>query len=370
MRIVLLSTGHPVWDTYPNGGGIQHQIFGLATEMAKRGHEVHIICRSAEARASTDDGVVFHPVTTRLKDDILSVLLFSKEAAGRIDSLEPDVVSAFERFSAYFPSRQRYPLTFTTENYDAFRYYREFAVGYNPLNFILHPLKCRLEEGVMRRSSLVIALTDPIMNYLQSVRIRHTVVIPNGVSIEDYSNLGDDRYSLYAGRLDAPKCVDVLIRAYARLKDFQNEYVLKIVGRGPRKAELMKLARDCGMRSRIKFIDWVPHKDMPALLGSCSVFVLPSSYEGLPVVLLEAMACSKPVIASNIPGPRDIVNHGRNGMLFEVGLVDELVGNLECCLRDAAFREALATNAKRTVREDFDFYAVSTRMLEAYVNIA
>ncbi len=370
MKIVLLSTGHPVWDTYPDGGGIQHQILGLATEMGRRGHEVHVICRSVKECMPTNSRVVFHPIAVRLNDKILSMLTFSKKAADAIDSLEPDIVSAFERFSAYFPSRLHYPTTFTTENYDAFRHYREFAVGYNPLNLILHPLKCRLEEGVMQRSSLVIALTDSIMKYLQSVRICHTVVIPNGVSVEDYSNLGDDKYILYAGRLDAPKCVDVLIRAFARLRDFQSEYVLKIVGRGPRQAELMKLARDCGMRSRIEFIDWVSHKDMPALLGNCSVFVLPSSFEGLPVVLLEAMACSKPVIASNIPGPRDILNHGRNGMLFEVGLVDELVRNLECCLRDGALRQTLATNAKRTVREDFDFHAVSTRMLEAYVNIA
>src|SRR6267143_5904357 len=104
MRIVLLSTGHPVYDTFPEGGGIQYQILGLATHLAKSGHDIHIICRAVSRLYSIVNGVTFHTVPIRIQDQVLSVLMFSKQACQIIRSLEPDVVATSERFSAYYPS--------------------------------------------------------------------------------------------------------------------------------------------------------------------------------------------------------------------------------------------------------------------------
>lgn len=366
MKIVLLSTGHPVWDTYPGGGGIQHQILGMATEMTKHGHEVHIIARLIEEPPPTDGRVVFHPLSVRLGDETLSVLMFSVKAANEISSLEPDIVSAFERFSAYFPSHQSCPMTFAAENYDAFRYYRRFAVDNHPLNAIIHPWKCYLEEGVMKRARQVIALTRSTGEYLTSVGIHHHQVIPNGVSTRDYKNLGDGKYVLYAGRLDAPKRVDLLIRAFSNLRKSHDEYTLRIVGKGPQKDSLLRLASDYGVTKQVEFEDWASEKRLISLLGNCSVFVLPSAYETFGIALLQAMACSKPVIGSNTPGPRDIVNNWENGLLFENGSAQDLSRILATCLEDAELRISLGRHARQTVSELYDFSSVAEKTLRVY----
>lgn len=75
------------------------------------------------------------------------MLAFSHGAAERIKRLEPDVISAYNRFSAYFSSHEEHPTTFTTENYDALRYHQPSAVHHHPLNRILHPWKPSLDEG-------------------------------------------------------------------------------------------------------------------------------------------------------------------------------------------------------------------------------
>ena len=370
MRIALLSTGHPVWDTYPDGGGIQHQVLGLAREIATRGHEVHVLCRSVEDPAPTDGGVIFHPVSVRLGDEILSVLMFSKKAANEIFHLEPDVVSAFERFSAYFPSHRSYPMTFTAENYDAFRYYQKFAIENHPLNAFIHPWKRRLEEGVMRRSTTVIALTESTKGYLESVGLRNLEVIPNGVVSADYANAGDGGYILYAGRLDPPKRVDLLIRAFANLKHLQKDYALRIIGRGSQRSALEELAQDCGIASFVRFEDWAPRERLAAALGNCTVFVLPSAFETFGITLVQAMACSKPVIGSHSPGPKDIISNGKDGILFRNGSVGDLTRALETCLQDEGLRKSLGRQARRTVEISYDFSSVSEKCLQAYTAAA
>lgn len=366
MRIVFVSTGHPIYDVFPDGGGIQSQILGVAMELARRGHDVDVICRAASDSISSNSQVMFHPIDGIGADQILSVLLFSRAAADLVDDLEPDVVSTYERFSAYFPSFQRFPKTFTTENYDAFRYYRAFAVQYNPMNALVHPWKCRLEEGVMRRSDLVLALTPSLAAYLESIGIRRVEVIPNGVASADYANLGDEGYVLYAGRLDAPKRVDLLIQAYAMLKDYHDDVSLMIVGKGPRRRELMKLARECGVADRITFREWVARSELARIMGKCTVFVLPSLYETFGIALVEAMACSKPVIASRVIGPQDYVVDGLNGMLFEPGNAEKLAQALETCLRDQPLRKSLGINARRTVTERFDYRAVAGHLVTVF----
>ncbi len=365
MRFVLLSTGDPVYDTFPNGGGIQHQILGLATEIAKQGHEVHVICRAVEESELPESGVTFHPVDINPKKGILSRLTFSRKAVGLIDSINPDVVSAFERFSAYFPSLHSYPMSFTAENYDAFRYYRTFAINYNPINILVHPWKRRLEEGIMRRSRLVVALTHSIADYLRSVGIHHVNVIPNGVFSREYANYGDRRYVLYAGRLDAPKRVDLLIRAYWELKEFRDEYPLKVVGRGPHKNSLIKLVQDLGLSGCVEFKHWLPKTELRTYLGRCTVFVLPSDYETFGISLLEAMACSKPVVASDIPGPREIVDESVNGLLFERGNASDLAAKLRACLQNPPERERMGTMARRKVEDFYDFAVIGRKTSEA-----
>lgn len=112
-------------------------------------------------------------------------------------------------------------------------------------------------------------------------------------------------------RLTGWKGVDGLIQVLPELP----ETGLVIVGDGPLRGELSAQARDLGVEGRVRFVGTIPKEQVLAYLRACDVFVLNSTYEGLPHVLLEAMAAGLPVIATDVGGTGEIVESGRNGLL-------------------------------------------------------
>jgi glycosyltransferase involved in cell wall biosynthesis len=338
--------------------------------MARRGHEVHVISRRVDFSPTELHGVKFHPISINFPDQVLSVLSFSRKARKLIAALEPDVVSANERFSAYFPSHLDFPFAFTIHSRDAFRNYWSFAVHDNPLNVVVHPWKCYLEEAVMKRSSLVFALTPSIRTYLETIGVKNVLVVPNAVDSSAYRCLGDRGYILYAGRLGAPKTVETLIEAFAQLTKVKKDISLKIVGSGPQLENLKILSSRLGITQSVEFTGWVSRRELASLMGYCTIFVLPSLSEALPVTLLEAMACSKPVVASAIPGPLDVVTDGLNGLLVQSANPEKLSTILLHLLDNKSERAALGRNARREIETFYDFERVTSEILQGYERIA
>lgn len=369
MKILFVSTGSPIYDRYPDGGGTQSQIFGMAKGLAKLGHEVHIVKRYVNTETSKIDGINFVDVRTHFSDDVISRLLYSKYSIRKIKDINPDVVNLSERFSAYFPSKLKIPKVFFTANYDAFTFYRGFAVSYRKANYMLFDIKKMIEEGIMKRSSIVIALTKSIEDYLHTRGIVHTRVIPRGVQPDLYNSSGDGKYILYAGRLNKVKGIEHLIDAYNALDKDYDDYRLVIVGLGPDELRLKKLALASRKKEKIKFIPWVKKPELREYISKCSVFVLPSLFETFGIVTLEAMASHKTVIASNIVGPKDILTDGVNGILFEKKNVAHLKEKLELCLSDEALRNRLGEEARKTVEKNHSFEIIADRLIKVYEEI-
>jgi len=112
-------------------------------------------------------------------------------------------------------------------------------------------------------------------------------------------------------RLTGWKGVDGLIQMLPELPDLG----LVVVGDGPLRDDLIAQAQRLGVDDRVSFAGAVPKEQVPAYLQACDVFVLNSTYEGLPHVLLEAMAAGLPVIATAVGGSKEIIEHGTNGLL-------------------------------------------------------
>ena len=95
-------------------------------------------------------------------------------------------------------------------------------------------------------------------------------------------------------------------------------------------------------------------QDVPSVLASADIFVLPSLWEGLPIGLLEALTMGKAIIASNVDGTCDVIEHGKNGLLVETdGLVENLVEPLVTLSKDRTLQASLSKNALATVHEKF-----------------
>jgi glycosyltransferase involved in cell wall biosynthesis len=119
---------------------------------------------------------------------------------------------------------------------------------------------------------------------------------------------------LAMGRLHGNKDFATLIRAVARLPDHVH---LALAGEGPERAALEALARDLAVARRVAFLGW--REDVGALLAACTMLVVPSRIEPLGNVVLEGFSSMRPVVATAADGPRELIEHGRNGIVVPIG---------------------------------------------------
>ena len=177
----------------------------------------------------------------------------------------------------------------------------------------------------------------------------------------DAFQVDDDRLStesaphiLCVGRLVKLKGQALLLEAFAELCRRGLEGRLTLVGQGPSRAELERLACSLDISERVVFAGAVGHDDLSSIYRSADVFCLPSMAEGLPVVLIEAMALEIPVVTTRIMGIPELVEDGRTGLLVAPGRTDALVGALERLLRDEPLRQRLGREGRRKVLTEYD----------------
>lgn len=178
-------------------------------------------------------------------------------------------------------------------------------------------------------------------------------LVPKEPKVNVYSVVGGDRCVLLAvGRLVSQKGFDYLLDAFAGLKDRFDEWDLVVLGEGGSRGELQERARSLGLEGRVYF---------PGAVGNvcdwyarANIFVMSSRFEGFPMTLAEAMAYGCPVVSYDCDtGPRDLIEHGVNGVLVgPVGDVGALQTSLAGLMEDPARRVALGEKAKK-VRERY-----------------
>ncbi len=187
-------------------------------------------------------------------------------------------------------------------------------------------------------------------------------VLRNGVDLEmfrpvDRVAAGERLGLLSVGHLIPQKGHDLVIRALSQLP----EATLVIVGEGPEEAALKTLANSLGLNSRVKFLGPIDHDRLHEVYGAADVLVLASSREGLPNVVLEAMACGTPVVASDIGGTREIVTAPAAGVLLS-GRTPEAIAaavrNLRASPPDRSETRAFAENFSwdRTTQGQLDLF--------------
>lgn len=155
----------------------------------------------------------------------------------------------------------------------------------------------------------------------------------------------------FVGRLVPIKNVDLLIRAFARLREVAGGPVLVIAGDGPLSGELGRLAAQLGVGHRVRFVGWV--HDLPRLYRTCDLVVLSSRNEGTPVTLIEAMAAGRAVVATRVGGVPDVVSDGENGLLVSSGDETGLAEAMARLLAHPGERSRMGELARRRVADTY-----------------
>jgi glycosyltransferase involved in cell wall biosynthesis len=144
---------------------------------------------------------------------------------------------------------------------------------------------------------------------------------------------------------------DLLIRAFHRVSKTHHTWALKVVGDGPGKATLMQLCEDLGIGDKVEFVGRTA--DVTPWMARCSIFVLPSIFEGFPNVLVEAMGMGAAVISTACPhGPSEIITHDVDGLLIPVNDV-ETMSSAILQLINAPTKRALMGLQAQAVRDRF-----------------
>lgn len=120
------------------------------------------------------------------------------------------------------------------------------------------------------------------------------------------------------------------------------------------------------LQEHVVVVPYVPHERLGEYYASADLFVLPSYSEGLPKVVIEAMGHSCPVVVSDIPAHRELIDDGVTGLTFETGNVNQLTRKITLALDDDALRKRLSTNARNTVEGRYTWADVAERLDSVY----
>jgi len=202
-------------------------------------------------------------------------------------------------------------------------------------------------------------------------------IIPNGIDYERFAGAeplpayADGRPTvLFIGRLEKRKGFQHLLEAFGRVRMEVPNARLLVAGAYSKedKEPFVYQARREGIGG-VRFVGYVPQQSKHRLLRSCDVCCVPSTgYESFGIVLLEAMAAGRPLVASDIPGYRSVLTHGREGLLVEPGDPQALAVALLQLLRDPDLRARMGAQGRETARA-YTWEKVAGRLMSLYCSL-
>jgi phosphatidylinositol alpha 1,6-mannosyltransferase len=358
LRIMIGAETYP-----PDVNGAARFVERLATGLARRGHEIHVVAPSPVGPATREvrGGVTVHGVRSHryyLHDGFQVCMPWDAfpTTAALMEEIDPDVVHTnahmvVGRGIVRAAHRSGRPLVATNHLMP------ENLIGYSP---IPQPLRRAFNSWAWRDLGRVFgkaqAVTAPTPRAVELL-VRHAGLVDAfpvscGIDADRYRTIphraGPEPTVLFVGRLDQEKRVDELIRAFAALPDGMPGR-LEIVGDGARREEWSTLAADLGIGERVRFRGFISEEELLEAYAGADVFCMPGIAELQSLVTLEAMAAGLPVVAANAMALPHLVRPGRNGWLYTPGDVAELTTRLAALLGDAATRRRMGSASREIV---------------------
>lgn len=383
MKILMLT-----WEYPPRiVGGISRVVEGLSRSLTELGNEVHVITNEMPGFPieDSDRGVFVHRVsiespTPNFHTWVMMMNHYFSKRAGRLAKSvgQFDVVHVHDWL--VLPSGAE-------------------AKSFSPSTMVttLHSLEFRrsgrvdtpegkmvdsLEWWATYESSIIIVCSKSMMaDTLAHFKVPRDKIrtIPIGIDPSRFQNRNVDRNRvrsrygigvgekliLFVGRLTNQKGCEYLIRAIPYVARYFNVKLL-IAGDGYLRSDLELTASSAGVRSRTIFAGYVGDEDLTDLFLSSDLMVIPSVYEPFGVVALEAMSARLPVVASNVDGLAEIVNHEENGILVFPRDSSSIAWGISRVLSDPGNTARMIDNAVRDVHSRFSWKAVAVETLNAY----
>ena len=356
MRILITTGIFP-----PDIGGPATYVPTIAKALTERGHQVTVLTTSEPENLRWDDSI--HPFRVFRINRRQKIWLRSLKCVAKMLRLgrTADVIYAngiyFE--TAIANKFLRKPLVMKIVGDEAWE--RSVRKGWTKDNFEDFQQRCqswqaellkRHRSWIVRQADKVIVPSQYLANWVVKwgVPPERIAVIYNAVEIPDGVKplsvpLKTPVKAVTAGRLIPLKRVDGLLEALREIP----ELGLVVVGDGPERPQLERMAQELGVSDRVYFAGQRSKEETLALMSACDFFVLNSTHEGLPHVVLEAMALGLPVVATAVGGIPEVVRDGETGVLI---YSEDMLGKVLRALSiDKELKQRLVERARRWVRE-------------------
>jgi phosphatidylinositol alpha-mannosyltransferase len=355
---------------YPYPGGVTEHVRNLADQFVARGHEVHVIAPSSADPSSLPEQPTLHrvgrPVPIPANGSVARITL---PLRGYVQVKHLLAFQGFDIVHLHEPLMPALPLTVLhhspTINVGTFHAFARSNMAYFYGKQVLKPFFNRLHGRI--------AVSGAARDFVSQQFPGEYRVIPNGIDFARFATrlapierFEDDRLDvLFVGRLEKRKGLAHLLRAWPRVRAAVPQARLLVVGGGRRLEGYRRWVRAHGWED-VHFIGYVSADDLVRYYQTADVFCAPSTgQESFGIVLLEAMAAGRPIVASRIPGYAEVVHDGVEGVLVEPRSASSLAVGLTRLLRDADLRRRMGEHG-RAKAAAFDWTRVADRVLHFY----
>ncbi|ASQ89853.1 glycosyl transferase [Prosthecochloris sp. GSB1] len=221
----------------------------------------------------------------------------------------------------------------------------------------------RLTDGIITNSKTI---RDAYEAYgwfePEFVRVIHNgIVVPPRIEARDFSSRFPGMKIIYsAGRLAEQKGFNYLVEAAEILREKRNDLIFVVSGEGKLETELKAQVREAGLENRFIFEGFAP--DIYPMLAGCDLFVLASLFEGMPNVVMEAMAAGKPVVATDVNGARELMDEGRTGIIVPPRDPKAMAEAIESIIDNPEKKASFGKEGKKRVAAEFTMNAMLDRL--------
>lgn len=348
----------------PQGGGLERYAEAILSRLSQRGHHVEVLCFGTEPGTQQQAGVQVHRCQARLRLGSTPIRLdFSRRVEERIASLRPDLVLAHTPVP--FPAEMAYRAARRAGVPFLLTYHSGRLRGSSPL---LHAAalvdRWTLERRMLDHAEALIAVSPYVRDHALRRHRDKTFVVPPGVDGSRFvPGQADPATILFVGPVARSydwKGLDVLRHAFLRVRESRPKARLRIVGNGDRYDEVFEWGRSVGNVSVERRLS---EEALIEAYRSATVVALPSTTdaEAFGMVLAEANACARPVVATRVGGIPDFVRHGENGFLVPRKDSDALAKRLLELLESPGLADAMGRRGRMRVLAEHGWDALTDR---------